>query len=94
MGANALDEEAVKSIFHAKERPYNDPIIAHVTSVKQALELTVVEEDVQNLFKFLAKEFWPGPMTVVMKANLDIIPMVLTGGTGSVGVRYPNNVTA
>ena len=94
LGANALDEDAVKSIFHAKERPYSDPIIAHVTSVKQALSLTKTEADIQELFKFLAAEFWPGPMTVVMSANLEIVPLVLTGGTGFVGVRYPNNKTA
>ena len=33
LGANSYSEEAIKSIFHAKERPYNDPIIAHVVDV-------------------------------------------------------------
>ena len=42
----------------------------------------------------MADKFWPGPLTVVMKANLKIVPMVHTGGTGFLGVRCPNNVFA
>lgn len=66
LGANTFSEEAIKSIFHAKERPYNDPIISHVTGVDQALELLDTTVDIINLFKYLASKLWPGPLTVVM----------------------------
>jgi len=94
LGANSFSEEAIKSIFHAKERPYTDPIISHVTGYDQALTIVDTSKEILGLFKFLADTFWPGPMTVVMKANLKIIPMVHTGGTGFIGVRCPNNKIA
>ncbi len=58
--------------------------------------MTLVDttKEIVGLFKFLAGEFWPGPMTVVMKANLKVLPMVHTGGTGYIGVRCPNNKIA
>ena len=42
----------------------------------------------------MAKTYWPGPLTIVVKANLDIIPELITAGTGFVGLRMPNNKIA
>jgi len=46
------------------------------------------------VFAKLAKEFWPGPLTIVLKANLDLIPTMITANTGYVGVRMPNHPIA
>jgi L-threonylcarbamoyladenylate synthase len=71
LGANALDADACKSIFTTKGRPLTDPLIVHVHSTEQALGLTDPEsEGVDQIFKALANKFWPGPLTLVVKANL------------------------
>jgi tRNA A37 threonylcarbamoyladenosine synthetase subunit TsaC/SUA5/YrdC len=43
---------------------------------------------------FLTDSFWPGPLTVVLKANLNKLPLVVTAGTGLVGIRSPKQPTA
>lgn len=43
-----------------------------------------------RIFELLAKEFWPGPLTCVLKANLDVIPSLITADTGFVGLRMPS----
>lgn len=58
------------------------------------MELVDTTKDIIDLFKCLASELWPGPLTVVLKANLENIPMVHTGGSGYIGVRCPNNKVA
>jgi len=89
LGANALDEAAVLKIYEAKNRPLTDPVIVHVTSFEQAKGVLEIAEQEHDLFKFLTNTFWPGPLTVVMKADLTKIPNVITANTGYVGVRYP-----
>lgn len=98
LGANALDAAACRSVFAAKERPLTDPLIVHVHSVEHALSL--MDQTVRNasqvlhLFRLLAAAYWPGPLTIVVKANLDIIPALVTAGTGYVGLRMPKNEIA
>lgn len=95
LGANALNAEACNLIFTTKGRPLTDPLIVHVHSVEQALELIDTSDvEVVIMFRELAHKFWPGPLTIVTKANLDKIPMLVTAQTGSVGIRIPNNPTA
>lgn len=91
LGANALNADACKSIFTAKGRPLTDPLIVHVHSVEQAM--TLVDHDQQkvlDIFKVLAEKFWPGPLTLIVKANLDVIPSLITAETGFVGLRMPS----
>lgn len=67
----------------------------HVYSIDQALGLidhTNVE--IVALFKKLANKYWPGPLTIVVRANLDVIPSLLTAETGYIGIRMPNNSIA
>lgn len=45
-------------------------------------------------FKILSNKFWPGPLTLIVKANLELIPDLITAGTGFVGLRMPNNPIA
>lgn len=96
LAANALDAEACRSIFTTKGRPLTDPLIVHVHSKEQALSLADPFQS-PNLFKIfctLADKFWPGPLTMIVAANLDKIPMMITANTGSVGLRMPNHPVA
>ena len=70
-------------------RPLTDPIIVHVSHIDEALVLTDADQELKELFAFLAENFWPGPLTCVLKADLTKIPMIITANTGYVGLRQP-----
>ena len=92
LGADATNAEACTLIFTTKGRPLTDPLIVHVTSKEWAKKLLIFEnKKIEELFDKLADKYWPGPITLVAKANLDIIPKLITAQTGFVGVRVPNN---
>ena len=86
LGADAMNAEAVRSIFAAKGRPADNPLIVHISKGEQLYELTHVTE----LAKKLADKFWPGPLTLVLEAK-DCVPSVTRGGLSSVGVRMPES---
>ena len=88
LGANAFLPDAVNNIFRYKGRPMSDPLIVHVLSVEQALEVVVVDDVGEALFRVLAAAFWPGPLTIVARAR-ECIPSSITAGTGFVGTRSP-----
>lgn len=87
LGANALDEEAVKKIFLAKGRPSDNPIIIHIYSREQLFELT---ENISLIQEKLMEAFWPGPLTIIFKKK-DTVSSVLSGGLDTVAVRMPAN---
>jgi len=91
LGANALDVEAVKKIFEYKGRPLSDPLIVHVISTEMALSLVNVDQKTEELFQILASKYWPGPLTMILKANYNILNPIITANTGYVGVRFPNH---
>jgi L-threonylcarbamoyladenylate synthase len=94
LGANALDEAAVLSIFTCKGRPLTDPLIVHIAEPAQAYELVELPDGAGlELFRALAARFWPGPLTLVAKARPQL-PMLLTAGTGFVGLRVPQHPVA
>jgi L-threonylcarbamoyladenylate synthase len=88
LGANALDERAVRDIYRVKGRPVDNPLIVHVHSREQATELM---QDVPPLFEELANEFWPGPLTLVVRHNA-AIPDVVTAGLSTVALRMPDHI--
>jgi len=75
LGAHALDEKAVLSIFEFKGRPLTDPLIVHVPSASDARDLLRLDEESARVFDVLASRFWPGPLTLVGPAS-DCIPPV------------------
>jgi L-threonylcarbamoyladenylate synthase len=85
LGANALDEAAVRRIFEAKGRPSSSPLIVHVSSIEMARGLA--SEWSENAEK-LAKRFWPGPLTIIVPKKSHV-PDVVTAGLPSVGLRIP-----
>jgi len=85
LGANALDEAAVRRIFEAKGRPLSSPLIVHVASIDMARDLALEWPEKAGL---LALRFWPGPLTLVVPKRAHV-PDVVTAGLPSVGLRIP-----
>lgn len=90
LGAHALDAEAVRRIFRAKDRPAFNPLIAHVSGIEGARRLAAEwPPEAQRL----AEAFWPGPLTLVLPKQPHV-PDVLTAGLAAVGVRVPAHPVA
>lgn len=87
IGANALDEKAVKDIFIAKGRAQDNPLIVHIANINMLKDLV---ENVGEIEKKLIKTFWPGPLTIIFKKK-HIIPDIITGGLDTVAIRMPSN---
>jgi L-threonylcarbamoyladenylate synthase len=85
LGANALDANAVKKIFVAKERPNWDPLIVHVG---ERAMLRRVAAEVGAEAERLIDAFWPGPLTLLLPRSAEI-PELVTAGLERVGVRMP-----
>eukprot|EP01035_Chromulina_nebulosa_P023561 gene23561-30550_t len=98
LGANALNNEAVKQVFKAKNRPSTDPLIVHIFNISQIDEIFDFSNDIEfkqarEVAVALANQFWPGPLTLIYKAKA-LIPDSVTAGTGFVGVRLPKHPIA
>ncbi len=85
LGADALNEEAVRSIFEAKGRPSDNPLIIHVPGSEW---LECYCRQVPQTAYDLAEAFWPGPLTMILSRD-PIVPNRTTGGLDTVGVRCP-----
>ncbi|MDD4715498.1 MAG: L-threonylcarbamoyladenylate synthase, partial [Oscillospiraceae bacterium] len=90
LGADGLNERAVRRIFEAKGRPSDNPLILHVTG---AGELERYCMEIPDCAYVLAKRFWPGPLTMVLKRR-PIVPDATTAGLNSVAMRCPNHPVA
>lgn len=90
LGADATSDAAVRGIYEAKGRPSTNPVIVHVHDVEAARALAA---DWSSLAERLAREFWPGPLTIVVTANSKISRDCLAGGS-TVGIRIPNHPVA
>jgi L-threonylcarbamoyladenylate synthase len=85
LGVNALDREAVRRLFAAKQRPPNDPLIVHVTSIDS---IAALASRVPDSVERLARRFWPGPLTVIVPRS-HRVPDEVTAGLSTVAVRVP-----
>lgn len=90
LGANALDEAAVRKIFAAKGRPQDNPLIVHIADFAQLYDIC---PDVPPAAKVLAKNFWPGPLTMIVPKN-GRIPPETSAGLDTIGVRLPSHPIA
>jgi L-threonylcarbamoyladenylate synthase len=90
LGANALDQAAVKRIFEAKQRPAWDPLIVHVANEEQ---LAMVAVEIPRNAHLLMEAFWPGPLTLLLPKSLHL-PAIVTAGRARVGVRMPRHPVA
>ena len=87
LAGNALNDGAVISIFEVKNRPAFDPLIIHTDSLEKVQHYT---SDFPEKALLLAKEFWPGPLTLLLPKK-QIIPDLVTSGLDNVAVRIPNH---
>ena len=90
LGANALDEAAVKKIYLAKGRPSDNPLIVHIAEKEDIIPLV---KEVTPAAKALIDAFFPAPLTIILPKS-ELIGNVVSGGLDTVAVRMPQNETA
>jgi L-threonylcarbamoyladenylate synthase len=90
LGADARSAAAVGRIFAAKGRPANHPVIVHISDVS---ELMYWAAEIPDGAIKLAKAFWPGPLTIILKRGPNVIDE-LTGGQSTIGLRIPADPVA
>ena len=90
LGADALNKQAVARVYQVKGRPADHPLIVHIHSM-QVMGQWV--DDVPEYAISLARDFWPGPMTLIFKRS-SLAQDFITGGQDTVGIRVPNHTVA
>ena len=90
LGADATNRHAVARIYLVKGRPSDHPLIVHVSSLQR---MKIWAEEIPVYAITLACDFWPGPMTLVLKRS-SLAKDFITGGQNTVGVRVPDHVVA
>lgn len=90
LGANALNEDAVKNIYKAKGRPSDNPLIVHIANKEDIVPLV---KEVTPKAQALIDAFFPGPLTIILPKS-DLIGKVVSGGLDTVAVRMPINEVA
>jgi len=90
LGAAATNAKAITSIFAAKGRPADNPLIVHLSDRNQ---LNLVAREVPDEAKFLADKFWPGPLSLVLQRS-EYIPAEVSAGLPTVAVRMPDHPVA
>ncbi len=92
LAADALNGAAVAKIFQAKGRPMDNPLIVHIADFADIARFRLVRE-VPESAKALAKAFWPGPLTMIMKRT-DAVPPEVSAGLDTVAIRFPAHPVA
>jgi L-threonylcarbamoyladenylate synthase len=90
LGADANNEKAVSQIYAVKGRPTDHPLIVHIASINQISQWAI---DIPNYAIKLARDFWPGPMTLILKRS-KLAKDFITGGQDTIGLRVPNQPVA
>ena len=90
LGADAFNNEAVARVFEAKSRSANNPLPVQVASKEDILKVVA---ELPDAAQQLIEKFFPGPLTLVLRASPDL-PDMITAGTGKVGVRMPDHPVA
>ena len=90
LGADATNQAAVSRIYKVKGRPADHPLIVHIHSMQSLGEWA---DEVPSYAIALARDFWPGPMTLVLKRSI-LVEDFVTGGQPTVGLRVPDHAVA
>ena len=90
LAADATNPQAVARIYAAKGRPADHPLIVHIADMHDIAEWS---SDIPDYAIALARNFWPGPMTLILKRS-ELAEDFITGGQETVGLRVPNHVIA
>lgn len=102
LGGSALSDESVKAIYRAKNRPADNPLIVHVSSVEQLQrKLLSPKQHIPSIYNKLIKAFWPGPLTILLPIEQETIEgwhnpisKYVTAGQTTFGVRIPQHPVA
>lgn len=92
LAANALNADAVSKIFAAKNRPQDNPLIVHVSSIEM-LKSILPDNHVPEVYLPVIRQHWPGPLTIILPAS-PMIPTSVTCGHPTVAVRFPSHPVA
>ncbi|KAI8092303.1 DHBP synthase RibB-like alpha/beta domain-containing protein [Gilbertella persicaria] len=92
LAANALDANAVAKIFAAKNRPQDNPLIIHVSSLEM-LKSVLPDKTIPKVYLPVIHKYWPGPLTIILPAS-SMIPTSVTCGHPTVAVRFPSHPVA
>jgi len=90
LGADATNKDAVARIYKVKGRPADHPLIVHIHSMQSLADWA---DEIPSYAISLARDFWPGPMTLVLKRSI-LAEDFVTGGQPTVGLRVPDHVIA
>lgn len=90
LGGDALNPESARKIYAAKGRPSDNPLIIHISNLKDMERIT---QEITKEAARLAAAFWPGPLTMILKKSGEV-PFETTGGLDTVAVRMPSDPVA
>jgi len=90
LGADATNSEAVARIYAVKGRPADHPLIVHLADMQDIADWS---EDIPDYAIDLARSFWPGPMTLILKRS-ELAKDFITGGQETIGLRVPDHTLA
>ena len=90
LGANALKPNAVRRVFEAKGRPFDNPVILHASEIAMVRELSA---EIPATAESLMARFWPGPLTLILK-RAERVPQEVTSELETVGLRIPGHPVA
>ena len=90
LGANATNKNAIDRIYEVKSRPKDHPLIVHISNISK---VNLWVKEIPNYALDLATNFWPGPMTLILKRS-EIAKDFVTGGQDTIGLRIPKNTIA
>ncbi|OAD66655.1 hypothetical protein PHYBLDRAFT_118991 [Phycomyces blakesleeanus NRRL 1555(-)] len=92
LAANALSADAVSKIYSAKNRPQDNPLIVHVSSLSMLRDL-LPNRIVPEIYLLVIKKCWPGPLTIILPTS-DLIPSSVTCNQPTVAIRFPSHPVA
>lgn len=93
LGGNAFDDDSVRNIYGAKNRPADNPLISHISSVSQVKQFFGI--DLPKIYEPLVESFWPGPLTILLPITTDSkLSKLTTAGQDTVAVRLPSHPVA
>jgi len=87
LGASLFQPDAIRQIFFLKNRPADNPLIVHISNLD---EVSKIAKKIPDDFYILAKKFFPGPLTIVLKVQ-DIVPKIATANKDTIAIRMPSN---
>ncbi len=90
LGASIFQPQAISEIFNVKGRPQDNPLIAHVSNLKQVEQIAC---NIPPIFYSLASHFFPGPLTVVLTKQ-QCVPSIVSAGLNSIALRMPSHPIA